>query len=184
MQIIPWKQAIGLCAGLSLLAGCQQKPAGGDPAATAEPSKPSAPASVAAAAGKAATPTKPRGEPTTSLDVPDKNSMDAPAQNSANPAPAAPDDEGQIYRQVRRQLPMVNACFARQRRVEPDLAGKLTVQVTVGPPPSGSVTTASIVERSFQSPSMESCVVATVKGFAFRRGGGEPLTLTLPFIFR
>lgn len=123
----------------------------------------------------------PKAPPRTLLDVP-KPGGAATVEHSIG---GSNDREGTaLYRHVRRKLPLVNACYARQRRRDPQLRGKLTVEATVGP--AGGVKHARVVSRSssLNSASLEGCVVATIKGFRFKRKGRQPFTLTLPLLFR
>ncbi|MCA9668440.1 MAG: TonB family protein [Myxococcales bacterium] len=141
------------------------------PTASAQANKSEQPAAANA-------PTTP---PTTTLDVPKPGEPSKVVQNSYGGAGGH--DDSKYYRLVRRKLPLVNACYARQRRRNPQLRGKLTVEMTVRP--KGDVKDARVVARSINSPPLEGCVVATVKGFHFAPSRGrEPTTLTLPLLFR
>ena len=116
-------------------------------------------------------------EGTTTLEVAEPTDLNASLAKNE-------DDESRIYKQVRSRLPAVNYCYAKQRRIEPGLAGKIIVKITVAPAPQGSVVDAAITEKSLRSPAVETCVLGTVKGFAFQRKGKETLSMNLPFLFR
>jgi TonB family protein len=127
----------------------------------------------------------PAGDPQTELDIPDTSGLSSTQMNASSvKIEAGDDDETRIYKQVRGQISRVNYCYAKQRKVEPKLAGKVTVKITVSPAPKGAVTTAEITDKSMKSPEVESCVLTTVKSFAFQRKGKEELSVSLPFIFR
>jgi TonB family protein len=158
------------------------------------PAKSEAPASakavetpVAPAAAPAPAPGEPApaGEPQTLLDVPEGSALDGTQMNAAS-ARIDPndDDETRIYKQVRSRISQVNYCYAKQRKIEPRLAGKVTVKITVSPAPKGAVTTAEITEKSMKSPEVETCVLSTVKTFAFARKGKSEIDVHLPFVFR
>lgn len=123
------------------------------------------------------------GDPATALDVPPGSAFNTTVQNSMDDS-LGDNDEGFVYKQIRQRLSQVNYCYAKQRKAEPQLAGKLVVKITVAPAPTGSVTQAEIVEKSLKSTEVEGCVMNTVKSFKFSRKAAEPLTVNLPFIFR
>jgi hypothetical protein len=135
---------------------------------------------------EAATPVaEPAGEPTTLLDVPEGSGFDTTHMNAASiKIDPSDDDETRIYKQVRGRISQVNYCYAKQRRLDPRLSGKMTIKITVAPAPKGAVTTAEVTEKSLRSPEVETCVLTTVKAFAFQRKGKAPLDVSLPFIFR
>jgi TonB family protein len=127
----------------------------------------------------------PAGEASTVLDIPEGGALEATQLNAASvKIEPGDDDETRIYKQVRNRISQVNYCYARQRKVEPRLAGKVTVKITVSPAPHGAVTTAEITEKSMKSPEVETCVLKTVKTFAFQRKGKEEIAVQLPFVFR
>lgn len=121
-----------------------------------------------------------QSEPQTVLDLPDP--MEGATQHSA--AAEGVDGTTSIYRLLRRNLAMVNACYKRQRRRDPQLAGKLTVKMRVGPGPKGMVEQAEVVARTFNNATMERCVVGSLKAFSFPREKAEPLEMTVPLLFR
>lgn len=118
-------------------------------------------------------------KPTTTLDLPDD--LEGVAQHSAV---SDGDDSRKIYRLLRRNLALVHACYLHARRREPNLSGKLTLAVTVGPGPQGLVSQARVVSRSFHKPRMESCVIGSLRAFTFPRRAKERLELTVPLLFR
>jgi hypothetical protein len=124
--------------------------------------------------------------PETILDVPPADQLTGTTQFAAGDDPAAlgGDDEVQVYGQVRQRIRQVHGCYLRQRNLDPRLAGKLTVEMTIAPAPKGSVSEVKVVQRSIDSYEVEECVVATLQHFAFRRQGDTPLTVNLPFVFR
>src|SRR5262245_49529663 len=109
------------------------------PAPAAKPAEPQAPVAEA--------PIEEERAPETLLDIPEGSAYDTTVANAASSKISADDsDEMRIYTQVRRRLSAVNLCYAKQRKLDPTLAGKLTVMITVAPAPKGTVTTAQITE--------------------------------------
>jgi hypothetical protein len=119
---------------------------------------------------------------TTTLDIPDP--LEGVAQHAASADTAPNRDTQQIYRLLRRNLALVNACFLRAKRRSPHIAGRMTVSMVVGPGPKGMVRKAKIAQRSFSDRRMETCVVGSLRAFSFPRQGKADLTLRVPLIFR
>lgn len=118
----------------------------------------------------------------TTLDVPDP--LGGLVQHAATGGgDALGADAERIYRLLRRNLALVNACYLRARRRAPRLAGRMTVTMVVGPGPKGMVRKASVVERSFSAPRMETCVTGSLRAFSFPRAGKGDLSLRVPLIF-
>ena len=161
---------IALLVGVSLVGGgCSKEPSRRQATTAAAGKKHKRVKKTALAAHK----------PTTTLDLPDD--FEGVAQHSAV---ADNDDSGKIYRLLRRNLALVHACYLHARRREPNLAGKLTLSVTIGPGPQGLVSQARVVSRTFHKPRMESCVIGSLRAFTFPRRAKERLELTVPLLFR
>lgn len=159
---------LSLCGAVAL-SGCSKQPSRRQATTTAKKKSKQSKPKTALAARK----------PTTTLDLPDD--LEGVAQHSAV---GDGDDSRKIYRLLRRNLALVNACYLHARRREPDLAGKLTLAVTVGPGPQGLVSQARVVSRTFHKPRMESCVIGSLRAFTFPRQAKERLELTVPLLFR
>lgn len=156
------KRIIALAALALLFSGCQKKKESTE--------------AVAAKATKATSPSAPQ----TILDLPDP--MATATQHATESGSEA--GANNVYRLLRRNLAMVNACYKRQRRRDPELSGKLTVKIRVGPGPKGLVEQASVIARTFRNDSMERCVIGSLRAFSFPRKDDEPLDMTVPLLFR
>jgi len=86
---------------------------------------------------------------------------------------------------VRGQEAQLRFCYEESGlRVNPVLAGLVTVAITVGP--TGSVASASVAKRSWSGPGAaeaESCILRAVRGWRFPASGAAAATYTFPFNF-
>ncbi|MBW2735335.1 MAG: AgmX/PglI C-terminal domain-containing protein [Deltaproteobacteria bacterium] len=158
------KHSIAIAALTLFFAGCERKTE-----------------TTTATTAKKVTQTKAiKAEPQTILDLPDPLSTATQHSATGNSDQGASD----IYRLLRRNLAMVNACYKRQRRRDPELSGKLTVKMRIGAGPKGLVEHAEVIARTFQNSPMERCVVGSLKAFSFPRKDDESLEMTIPLLFR
>ena len=77
----------------------------------------------------------------------------------------------------------VRRCYEEQLRLQPELAGRLQVRITIGP--SGTVTDATIVSNTLANPAVGTCVERIMRATRFPEpaGGGE-LVVSYPFVFQ
>ncbi len=91
-------------------------------------------------------------------------------------------DPAIVTRQLRARLRAIQACYERELRNTPTLAGRVLVELTIEP--SGSVSRAEAVENGTGSPAVASCVTNTVRRFRFNPGPeGGSVTYRYPLTF-
>lgn len=87
-----------------------------------------------------------------------------------------------VVRQIRARIGAIRACYERELRRNPSLAGKVTVQFTIEQ--SGSVTRANATENTTNDAAVAACVVGTVARFRFNPGPeGGSVVFSYPFVF-
>jgi TonB family protein len=87
-----------------------------------------------------------------------------------------------VVAEVKKRLGAIKACYERELRGNPSLAGKVTVQFTIEV--SGTISKASATENSTNNPAVAACVVDAVKRFRFNPGPeGGSVTFAYPFVF-
>ena len=92
-------------------------------------------------------------------------------------------DASVIRRVVLRRVAALRACYERQLRVKPGLAGKLVVKWTIDE--RGRVKDVEIVEDTLNDEAVASCVTRIVRRMRFPRpAGGQETQITYPFVFR
>lgn len=122
---------------------------------------------------------KPRGAPTTELEYPP---IEGVAQHAANPA-GTEEDEAAVYAEVKKRTGLLNVCYERERELDPELEGKMVVEIVVGPAPEGPVTASRLVESTIDNSTMQTCVMKRLQGFKFTRSTQPLLTVRLSLLF-
>jgi hypothetical protein len=87
-----------------------------------------------------------------------------------------------IERVVRRHQRGIRFCYERELQADPELAGRVTAQWTIGL--DGSVVSASITENSMSNRDVESCMVAEIRRMRFDQPDGGQCIISFPFTFR
>lgn len=90
-------------------------------------------------------------------------------------------DAAEIRRVVQRNLGAIKLCYDQELRRNPRLAGKITVEV--GVTPTGTVSSASVVETSMGNKTVEDCITRTIKRWRFPRPKEGDVIFSYPFIF-
>lgn len=91
-------------------------------------------------------------------------------------------DQGRVSSAIRARSAAFRACYERELRNNPSLAGKVTVQFTIVP--AGTVSGASAVENTTGSASLGSCVVSTISRLRWNPGpDGGSVSFRYPFVF-
>ncbi|MCB9592645.1 MAG: TonB family protein [Sandaracinaceae bacterium] len=91
-------------------------------------------------------------------------------------------DPSLVTRQIQARSRSLQACYERELRQNPTLAGRVLVRFTIQP--SGVVTGATATQNGTGSPAVAACVVSMVSAFRFNPGPeGGSVTFTYPFVF-
>lgn len=105
-------------------------------------------------------------------------------------APADAEDESgsgdfdvrAVTAMIRTRQSAIRACYERELRNDPTLAGRIKVQLTIQE--SGSVTGVRAIENTMGNDAVAECVTRVVGGFRFNPGpDGGSVTYAFPFIF-
>jgi len=87
-----------------------------------------------------------------------------------------------VRKQIHRDLPRINRCYASALRREPDLAGKVKVRFAIVR--SGDVIGVKVLENTTGDEGVERCVARVVQDIRFpSRKYGKALSFTFPFVF-
>lgn len=90
-------------------------------------------------------------------------------------------DPSAIARVVRSRMRMVQDCYERELKRNPELAGKIEVEFTIGT--SGRITDAWVITNTMGSETVGSCIVGRLRRWRFPRPDGGSVTVSFPFIF-
>ena len=90
-------------------------------------------------------------------------------------------DASKIARVIRRKQRAVQDCYERELKRDPDVAGKIEIEITIGE--SGRVESAEVVSNSTGSPAIGSCAVSRIKRWRFPKPDGGSVTFMAPFTF-
>jgi len=90
-------------------------------------------------------------------------------------------DKGQIAAVVRRRVKSVTSCYERELKKNPDLAGKISVQFTIGQ--MGRITSIKAAVNTTGSAAVASCITARIKRWRFPKPEGGDVTVSYPFVF-
>lgn len=82
---------------------------------------------------------------------------------------------------VRRYAPGIQFCYDNELRKKPGLRGKLVVAMVVLA--NGTVSEATIVEDTLNSPAVRSCALAQIKGWQFPAIASGVTSFKTPFVF-
>ena len=91
-------------------------------------------------------------------------------------------DQQAVVRMIQTRRSAIQACYERELRATPTLAGRVAVQMTIQE--SGSVSGVHVTDNSTGNDNVGSCVVRVIQGFRFNPGpSGGSVTYTFPFVF-
>ncbi len=77
----------------------------------------------------------------------------------------------------------VRACYERGLKQDPDMAGRVEIEFTIGP--LGTVQKASIADSELNNSTVETCIKTAAKAWSFNKPkSGEPVTVQYPFVFK
>jgi TonB family protein len=87
-----------------------------------------------------------------------------------------------VVRKIKAQLGAIKACYERQLRSNPTLAGKVEIEFTIEE--RGTVSGVKVTTNSTGSTAVGSCVANAIQGFRFSPGPqGGGVTFSYPFVF-
>ena len=75
----------------------------------------------------------------------------------------------------------MHACYERALMRQPGLAGKVVLEWTIAT--SGKVAAARTKTSTLGSAAVESCILASLKGWTFPAARGGSVIITYPFLF-
>jgi outer membrane biosynthesis protein TonB len=90
-------------------------------------------------------------------------------------------DREAVARTVNQHLQEVRACYERQLLKDPGLAGKVVLEWTIST--TGRVVQARTKTSSLHNASVESCILASLKGWHFPSARGGLVIVSYPFLF-
>ncbi|MFN0063857.1 MAG: AgmX/PglI C-terminal domain-containing protein [Myxococcaceae bacterium] len=90
-------------------------------------------------------------------------------------------DREAVARVINQHFQEVRACYEKALLSEPGLAGKITLEWTIGL--TGAVSSARTKSSSLRNASVEGCILRSLKGWQFPTPKGGPVIITYPFIF-
>lgn len=91
-------------------------------------------------------------------------------------------DPAVVTRMIRQRQSAIQACYERELRQNPTLAGRVVVGLTIQT--SGSVSNVRATENSTGSDAVATCVVRVIQGFRFNPGPTDgSVSYSFPFVF-
>ena len=168
------------------------------PPSTVRPNKPNVrPPPIQPAISKSDPPT-PKPDPATVLTKPEPiPTKPEPIPTKPEPKPTKPElivtppatikpgtvDAAAVRAVVGQHVGQIRACYDRGKMEDAMLAGRVTVIVKLSP--SGAVTSAQVAATDLHSPTVESCVIKSVREWQFPAPtGGVAATISYPFVFK
>jgi TonB family protein len=76
---------------------------------------------------------------------------------------------------------MVQDCYERELKRDPQLAGKVEIEFTIGA--DGSVEDARVAQNRMGSGEVGNCIVGRILRWKFPKPSGGSVTVNFPFIF-
>lgn len=90
-------------------------------------------------------------------------------------------DSGAVARVVQSRMRMVQDCYNRELKRDPNLAGKIEIEFTIGE--DGSITDARVSSNQMGSDAVATCIVGRIRRWRFPKPDGGSVTVNFPFIF-
>lgn len=90
--------------------------------------------------------------------------------------------QGQINSVIHANRAQIWECYERELANAPDLNGKLEIKIVIAA--SGTVSSATVVQSTTQSPELDGCVANTVAKLTFPKPQGGVVVVTYPFVFK
>lgn len=90
-------------------------------------------------------------------------------------------DSGQVAKVVQSRMRMVQDCYERELKRDPNLQGKIEIEFTIGE--DGRVETARVSSNKMGSDTVGACIVGRIRTWRFPKPSGGSVTVNFPFIF-
>lgn len=91
-------------------------------------------------------------------------------------------DASLVVAMIKKRIGAIRACYERELKRNPTLAGKVTIEFTIQP--QGNVTGAKVAANTTNDDNVGACVKNAVGGFRFNPGPeGGSVTFSYPFVF-
>jgi outer membrane biosynthesis protein TonB len=104
-------------------------------------------------------------------------------ETSGRPATTSAVDPAAIQAVVRSRLSEIERCYARGKMDDPELKGRVTVRLHIGP--RGVVVADELESSSLANSGVESCILEVVRDWRFPSpAGGRTAVISYPFNLR
>ena len=90
-------------------------------------------------------------------------------------------DASKIARVIRRQSSAIQRCYENELKRNPELAGKLEIEITIGE--DGRVKDADVLTNTLGSGAVAKCATSRIKRWRFPKPDGGSVTFVAPFNF-
>lgn len=82
---------------------------------------------------------------------------------------------------VRKKKPFINRCYTQHLRLNPKARGRIDTSLTIQP--DGTISAARVVGSTIADPTLQQCVISTLKRARFKSFDGDPLIVRYPINF-
>ena len=90
-------------------------------------------------------------------------------------------DSSQVAKVVQSRMRMVQDCYERELKRDPNLQGKIEIEFTIGE--DGRVESARVSSNKMGSDPVGACIVSRIRTWRFPKPSGGSVTVNFPFIF-
>ncbi|RMF61059.1 MAG: hypothetical protein D6748_02610 [Calditrichaeota bacterium] len=90
-------------------------------------------------------------------------------------------DPEAITAAINRQSGLVEYCYQRRAKLNPNLRGRIDMEIVIEP--TGKVSSARIYKSTIKDKRLEDCIVKNVKKWRFGKANGGLVKIRVPFIF-
>jgi TonB family protein len=91
-------------------------------------------------------------------------------------------DSALVVKMIKQRIGAIKACYERELKSNPTLAGKITIQFTIEE--RGNVSGVKVTDNSMGSDAVGSCVANAIERFRFNPGpSGGSVSFSYPFVF-
>jgi TonB family protein len=90
-------------------------------------------------------------------------------------------DGDAVARVVRSRMRMVEDCYQRELKRNPQLQGRVEIELTIDA--EGSVQNVRVAANATGSPEVAECIVSRIQRWKFPKPAGGSVTVTFPFLF-
>ncbi|RMG89541.1 MAG: TonB family protein, partial [Candidatus Dadabacteria bacterium] len=114
------------------------------------------------------------------LEAPEEEQVEAPQEEGWDEVTLR-EILAELHRAVGAYLGGLRYLYNRALRKNPDLEGKFTVRMTVGP--DGKIQEVEVVESTLGDPDLERALLARIRKWTLPAVADRPVTVTYPFVF-